>query len=290
MRALAAPLLVHHVHVGVRRAEGDHPAAVPAHVPVQQTLVRRHDGRAVGELLDQLGLGGGHVFDGADQLEVHRGDVGDDAHVRQRHPGQLADLPGAAHGHLHDGDLGVGLDLEQRERHADLVVQIGAGGHGARDRPQQRRQDVLGRRLAGAAGDADDLDAGAAADGAGQLLEGAQAVVDDDARRGRRQRRRGLGAHHDRRRAAGEGGRRVLVAVERLALQRDEQVAGPHAAAVGADTPHLDVGVGGLEAAAAGGRDLAEGQRQHRLTSPRAGGRALPPPPRSRRRGSCGRR
>ena len=107
VRALAAALLLDDVHVGVLRAERDDPAAVPAHVPVQQALVPRHDGgAAVGELLDELRLGGGHVLDGADELEVHRRDVGDHADVRLGDARQLADLPGAAHGHLDDGDLG----------------------------------------------------------------------------------------------------------------------------------------------------------------------------------------
>ena len=113
VRALAATLLDDHVHVGVLGPEGHDPAPVPAHVPPEQRLVRRHDGRAVGELFDQLRLGGGDVLDGADQLQVHRRDVGDDAHVRQRDARELADLARAAHRHLHDGDLGARFDLEQ---------------------------------------------------------------------------------------------------------------------------------------------------------------------------------
>ena len=60
--ALAAPLLRHEVHVRVLAAERDHAAAVAVHVPVQQALVRgHHGGAAVGELLDELRLGGGDI-------------------------------------------------------------------------------------------------------------------------------------------------------------------------------------------------------------------------------------
>ena len=108
VRAVAAALLVHQVHVRLRPAEGDDAAAEAGEVPLEQRLAGRDHGRAAVELLDELGLGGGHVLDGADQLEVHRRDGGDHAHVGQGHARQLADLPRAAHGHLDDHDLGAG--------------------------------------------------------------------------------------------------------------------------------------------------------------------------------------
>ena len=182
------------------------------------------------------------------------------------------------------------LHLEQRERHADLVVEVGRGGDRAGHGPEQRLEDVFGGRLAGAAGDADHLDAGCPADGGGQILQRPEAVVHHDAGRGGRQGRRGAHTHHHRRRAARERLRGVLVAVEALALQAHEEVAGLERAAVGADPPHLELRVGRLEAAAAGGRDLGERQRQHGVTRPRRAPRSPPRRPYGRRRGSCGRR
>ncbi len=291
VRALAAALLGDHVHVGVVCAEGHHPAAVTAHVPVKQALVSRHDGgAAVGELVDELRLGGGHVLDGADELKVHRRDVRDHADVRLGDARQLADLPGAAHGHLDHRDFRRALDLEQRERHPDLVVQVRGGGHGAGHRREQRPEDVLCGGLAGAAGDADHLDAGPAADGGGQALQRREAVVDDDARRGGRQSRRGTAADDHGRSASRQCLRGVLVAVEALALQPDEEVSRLQVAAVGTDAPHLHAWVGRLEAAAAGLRDFGERQLKHGVTGPRRAPRSPLRRPCGRRKGSCGRR
>ena len=59
---------------------------------------------------------------------------------------------------------------------------------------QQRGEDVLGRGLAGAAGDGHDDGAGAAPHGGGEAAERALAVVDHDARRARPQAGRRPGA------------------------------------------------------------------------------------------------
>ena len=82
-------------------------------------------------------------------------DAGDHGHVGPRDLGQVGDLADAAHGQLGDHHLGVRLDPRQRQRHADLVVLVLAAGHDRTMRLEQAAQDVLGRRLAGRAGDPD---------------------------------------------------------------------------------------------------------------------------------------
>ena len=83
--------------------------------------------------LDQLALGTRHVVDGAELLGVHGRDPGDDAHGRAGDRAQLRDVADAPRAHLdHDG-LGAVGRVEQREGHAQLVVErLGAGGGDSR--------------------------------------------------------------------------------------------------------------------------------------------------------------
>ena len=95
----------------------------------------------------------------------------DDADVRARDLRESADLPRAAHAHLGDDDLGVGLDAGERERQPDLVVEAGFGGDEPNVRAQQRGEDVLRRGLPDRAGDRDDARAAARAHGAADRRE-----------------------------------------------------------------------------------------------------------------------
>ena len=290
VRGVAAPFLCHHVHVGLGSAERDHASAKPVDVTVEQRLGRRDHGGTSMQLLDELGLGGGDVGDRADKLQVDGSDIRDHAHVRQGDARELADLPVTAHRHLHDDDLGALVHLQEGEGNADLVVEIGPRGHGARQRLKQRGQNVLGRGLAGAAGDGDDLHAGAPADVRGESLQRREPVVDDDPRGAGGQAGRGLGADHDRGRSGRQGLRRVGVAVELVAAQADEELAAGQAARIGAHRGRRRLRVAALETAAAGLGDLGERQRQHDLTPPRAARREAPRPPCGRRTARGGRR
>ncbi len=146
--------------------------------------------------------------------------------------------PAAAHRHLQDEDLGAARRAEDLQREPDLGVEVRAARHGAPVGRQDRVEEVLGRGLAGRAGDADDVGLQVAAPLGGQRLEGLQGV-------GRRQDRLG--------RVLGVGGRGVLLGredapgagVERLrgessavvvgAFQADEQCAGSGGARVNDD-------------------------------------------------------
>ena len=78
------------------------------------------------------------------------------ADVGPRERREPRDLAEAAHAHLDDADLGVGLEPAERERHAELVVVVPLGRDRAPVGRAERGEDVLRRRLAGRAGDADD--------------------------------------------------------------------------------------------------------------------------------------
>jgi hypothetical protein len=257
------------VHVGLPPAEGDEAAGEVAQAALEQWLVARHDEGSL-EAFDDLGLGGRDVLQGAHQLEVDGSDVGDHAHVGARDARQGRDLAPAAHGELRDHDLRPLLDVEQRQRHTDLVVEVARRGHGVGDGPQQRRQDVLGRGLAGAAGDSHHPRRAEPAHVPGQAPECEQAVVDDDLEGPFGQPGRRLLAHDRGRRAGLKRGAGEAVAVEALPLETHEQGSRRDGAAVGRHA--LDEHLGGalgrppdtaLEAAAAGGRDLGQRERYH---------------------------
>ncbi len=155
-----------------------HGVQVIAPVGVEQRLVGRQDGgRAGAQVGEQLGLRRRNRLQGAEQLEVDGPDVDDDADVGLGDRRQLGDLAGAAHRHLEHEHLGAGGGREDRQRQADLRVEVLRAGDHADVRGQHRREDVLRRRLAGRAGDRDDLGAERAAPGARQGLQPGERVL-----------------------------------------------------------------------------------------------------------------
>ena len=92
---------------------------------LQQRLAGGHDAGGAGpQVADQLGLGGGHPLDRAEDLQVHRAHVHDHAHVRLGDLRELGDLPLAAHRHLEHERLGAAVGLEDRQRQPDLGVEV----------------------------------------------------------------------------------------------------------------------------------------------------------------------
>src|SRR5438046_539146 len=182
--------------------------------------VRRHDRGTVGrKCRDELALREAHSLDRLDELEVHGTDVRDDADLRARDRGQVRDLAEAAHRELEDADLRVGLEPAERQRNADLVVEARLRRDRARGGCAERRENVLRRRLAHRAGDADHTCIAAVA----------------HRRRDPRQRRERIVGNESRRGAALER----LVDELRAAADRDEQVAGD-------DSPGIDLDAGEL--------------------------------------------
>jgi len=103
-------------------------------------------------------------------------DRGDDADVRPRNGRQGGDLTGLVGAHFQNHDLGIVRRIEERERHADAVVQIPACGV---DRPAALHGgtgQVLGGRLPRGAGDADNRSSESLSAVPGQRAEGHQGV------------------------------------------------------------------------------------------------------------------
>ena len=173
---------IRHVAAGAER----HDPQVGAAVRIEQRLVGGQHGRRAGaQPVEQLGLRGGDRRERAQQLEVHGPDVDDDADVRLGDLGELGDLAAAAHRQLEHERLGAARRAEDRQRQADLGVEVLLAGDDPPVLAQHRREQVLRRRLARRAGDRDDLRAELAPPCARQPLQGGERVVggDDDADR-----------------------------------------------------------------------------------------------------------
>ena len=154
---------------------------------------------------------------------------------------------------------------QQRQRHADVVVEVAGGGQHALavPRSQDGGDHLRHRRLAVAAGDGDQRQVQARAPGRRQLLQGRQRVA--DAQTGQRRRAQ----PRLRQRGHGAGGLRLGekgVAVETLATQRHEQVAGAQRAGVAVHALEADRTVADEQAAGQQGVGLRE--RHHPAIPP----------------------
>ena len=188
--------------------------------------------------------------------------------------------------------------LEQRERQADVIVQVAPVPKHRVLRRQELRRQLLRRRLARAAGDRDDLRARAPAHLARAVLQRPRRVghLDEKRRRpglsclGQGRRRR----HHRAGRTRGQRSGDELVPVEPIAADRDEQVARLQRPRV--DRPPLDAlrrvarTPPGRRSAAAISAALSEiGWPPATSPAIRCGGAPAPraPPPRRRTAASC---
>ena len=200
----------------------------------QHGVVAAHEGAAArcGEPVVELALAAPHPLRAAEAFEVGTPDVGQQPVVGLGDRGQQGDLAAGARPHLHDAELRVGIHRQQRQRHADVIVQVALRGMDREALGQHAAYELLGRRLAVAARDGEDRDAQCAAVFARQLLQGAQRVGHEVHARVRG----GRGVVHDGvccplvERLGGEA-----VAVEGGAVQREEDRAGHDAPRVGRD-------------------------------------------------------
>ena len=110
-----------------------------------------------GRALEDLGFRRRHRVARAEVADVRVADVDPDADVRLGDADERPNLAGVIHAELDDGDIRGVDELGQRERQADVVVEVAAVAVDAEARRQQVGRHFLRRRLAGAAGDRDDL-------------------------------------------------------------------------------------------------------------------------------------
>ena len=83
------------------------------------------DGATVGnEVVVEFALRLLHALKGAEALQVRPADIGDKPIVRRCYLYQLAYVARVRSAHLHNSQLMVARELQQRERHANAVVQV----------------------------------------------------------------------------------------------------------------------------------------------------------------------
>lgn len=165
-----------------------------------------------------------HGFHGVHEFEMLALRVVDQRHRRPGDVREVGDLAGMVHAHLHHGRLVRGPQAQQRERHADVVVEVALRGKGGRTLPgaQHGCDHLRDGGLAVAARHADERQAPLRAPARSQRAERAQRVGHLDAGQARGlQPRMRHGGHCARLARLGQ----KLVRVETLALERHEQVA-----------------------------------------------------------------
>src|SRR5262245_60413615 len=94
---------------------------------------------------------------GFEEAEMRVADVRPDTHVGVCNRHKRADLPGVIHPQFHHRDVGPVSELHQRERQADVIVQVPLVLDDAVRLGEEVRNRVLRRRLSRAAGNRDDL-------------------------------------------------------------------------------------------------------------------------------------
>ncbi len=93
----------------------------------------------------------GDCLDIFEMLQMHRFHRGDHRHIRLRHARQRADFTRMVHAHFDDGELHVARHIGQRQRHAEMIVEVARRRIGAPQRRQRRQQHFLGARFTHAA-------------------------------------------------------------------------------------------------------------------------------------------
>ena len=156
--------------------------------------------------------------------------------------GQIGDFAGMVHAQLDHADLVRSAQAQQRQRHADVVVEI-AFGRQSRLRfpgPQNGRDHLRDRGFPVASGDGNQRQAELRTPAGGKLAQRQPGVSDfETGQPGLRQTVLGDGCHG----ALRPGLRQKFMRIEMLALERHEQVAGLQAARVGMNAQGHDMAI-----------------------------------------------
>ena len=127
-------------------------------LPVVEVLIVGVEHRDAGPCLaaEYFALATGHALDRAEAFEVRFAGVRDRHDVGFGQRRQIGDLTAGVSTHLDHGEAVGRLDARQRQRHADVIVEIAYCGHRRARFSETRGSQFLQRRLAVAAGDTDD--------------------------------------------------------------------------------------------------------------------------------------
>src|SRR6185312_4343578 len=179
-RTLRAEIEIFGANFGVRGyTEEDRAACVETAEFADAGIVGVENGHAFpGQGLDELTFRPGDARDAIGKVfGVGPADVGDDADLRLRDGGEVADFAFVIHAHFEDGDFDIVSQTQDGERQAEMVVQIAEVAAGREFGGDERGDGVFRSGLAGAAGDADDDAAPELTRAAAERLESAGGVI-----------------------------------------------------------------------------------------------------------------
>ena len=128
--------------VGIDRA-----AETVTLVPEQRLIAAQNGSAALPQALEDLELGPADALARAEKLDVRGADVGDDGVIRLRRRCRARQLAEVVHAHLRDHDLGVLRHAHERQRQADLVVEVALGLFRAELLREHGVKQPLGRGL-----------------------------------------------------------------------------------------------------------------------------------------------
>ena len=142
-----------------------------------------HGDTVSGQTLENLSLGASHRLHRAQTRQMGGLGIDDQRHIGPGDPGQIGDLARMVHAHLDHGVAMGSAQSEQRQRHADVVIQVALGREHLLDlaslRSQDRGNHFLHRGLAAAAGERHHGNGEAAAPVTGQLTQSKARILDN---------------------------------------------------------------------------------------------------------------
>ncbi len=144
-----------HLCVPLHRIPQDRTRADRDHARHARIVEIQHGDTGGRECGHQLALGPGDAFEIPEVLHVGLGDARHDADVRKADLGQARHVADAAGAHLQDHPLDIVRCIQEGERESQLVVERPLARRHPEGRGEALPQQVLGRRLAHRARDAD---------------------------------------------------------------------------------------------------------------------------------------
>ncbi len=268
----SAHVLGAHGAIGAAAEEHDARTAALRLRAREHVVARQHRGSVRANRRDEVALLLGDRLARAQELDVRGADRRDHADRRVRDRCERRDLAAVVHAELDHERPVFRAAAQQRERKAELVVEVALRREARPELAQDRGAHLLGRGLAVAAGDRDDGAGEARAVTGGERAERARRVGRDE-HGNARARRHGVRALDEE--AGGARGERVreeAVGIVDLAANRDEEGAARQRARIDRRTRERGARIAARERRAGPLRDVAhaEGQAHRgRLTSAR---------------------
>jgi hypothetical protein len=198
----------------------------------RERIVHVYDGGlCTAQCAEHLAFGPRDALEAAKALEVFVSGIGHKSHGRLGKRRECRDVACPVGAHLDDGRPVRRFQPHERERHADVIVEVAARGEALAHLRKDRGHHLLHRRLAVATADADERQGKLFAPRARERSQPRQRIRYDELRQ-----YDGLQALHD---GAGGSALRGLgheqIGIEVRAAQRDEQLPGFERARIGGD-------------------------------------------------------